>query len=568
MISALQEINDCYKLHEKFAEDAWMESWLGSAIYSPTRFLLQFVKENAWPKEVLDLYRAEAVKCFSLGHEAVLRLVEAEFFNKRLFVSSEYNDEITLHKKLEEQLYPDINNACALTLKIASGVSALHEMGIVHANINPDTILVKKELALAASAKLCIPGYAVLINNGLYKQEHGKKYPGFVAAEVQQGKAIMESDYYSVAFLLKYLLKDPINPDLKELLEKLTDNNPETRRQFFNQFIDVLKEYSGFANETIDVNRDTKAAARYSPYVKGPVAVPEAVPRPEVAKYFQDLSATYLSAHQIYTKPVPEQINERLKDVKEESPKKQAVAMPELIKQPLQDVSPGKEDTPLLKPREKTAATELQSNKEVPWSYRRVGFVDVLRSLRISVHNAGLGKGDLRFMENDGSLTVRQNLEEFLIFIKNDNMLADCKSVRTFNANNVASFLKRFSETIADELEMEGKDFIFELKNNLSLAGMERAFSSEPLGKLLFGKNSDDIIITKRMWKKLGQCICMFGRIKRPLVIILNDGEALNKEICDFFLSMIPTLKNSPVCIFVFGKNFPRTMRKYKLVEG
>jgi len=76
------------------------------AIYSPNRFLLRFIKPSIFSKEEESQLRTEALRDYRLIHGGVDTVVEADFFEDRLFISSEYQDQVLLRDFPKTKIKP------------------------------------------------------------------------------------------------------------------------------------------------------------------------------------------------------------------------------------------------------------------------------------------------------------------------------------------------------------------------------------------------------------------------------------------------------------------------------
>jgi serine/threonine protein kinase len=150
---------------------------------------------------------AAVVKCFRYGreHDSIVG---------RPFIALELLEGETLQSRLDREPRLDVLTAVAIGYQIASALVGVHGAGIVHRDLTPDNIFLKKGELTVGALRLAVP-VVVLIDFGIARQELMSRMtldgsiagkPHFMAPEQCRGLPVdMRGDLYSLGIIL-YLM--------------------------------------------------------------------------------------------------------------------------------------------------------------------------------------------------------------------------------------------------------------------------------------------------------------------------------------------------------------------------
>jgi serine/threonine-protein kinase len=250
-------LNGIYEIDEMIGAGGMGEVYKGHEIQTGAavaiKMLLPDMAEN---EAALALFRREAAALHNLPHEAIVRyfLFTVEPALQRPYLSMEFVDGRSLSDILEEGPLT-FEALVKLMRRIASGLQAAHERGIVHRDVSPDNIIVPLgdvtrakiiDFGIARSTQL---GDKTIIGSGFAGKANyvSPEQVGLYGNEVTS-----KSDIYSFGLLLFYALtgrkldmggsqfqlveKRRRVPDLggidlriRPLLEKMLQPNPADR---------------------------------------------------------------------------------------------------------------------------------------------------------------------------------------------------------------------------------------------------------------------------------------------------------------------------------------------------
>jgi len=191
-----------YVLIKKIGRGAFGVVWLAErrTALATTRFALKTARDEDVD---LDAFRREAsVWVRASGHPNVVPLIEADIFDGKVVLVSEYVPDGSLEGWLERHggRAPSVESACELADGILAGLSHLHGRHIVHRDLKPDNILLLGEtprLADFGIARLLRPGSHTTIVCGT---------PAYMAPEAFDGKRDERTDIWSVGVILYQML--------------------------------------------------------------------------------------------------------------------------------------------------------------------------------------------------------------------------------------------------------------------------------------------------------------------------------------------------------------------------
>src|ERR1043166_4083048 len=213
----------------------------------------------------------EAKAAAALNHPNVCSIIDIQDRDGQMFIVMEFVDGQTLREKKDSISF---KQAIDIGIQIADGLSAAHEKGIVHRDIKPDNIMIRKD----GIAQIMDFGLAKLRSSGskisrLTKEGSTVGTAGYMSPEQVQGQdADHRSDIFSLGVLLFELfigqspfkgvhetalayeivnvdpapmssIKPDIDPNLDAIILECLEKDPRERTQSIAQTGLDLKRY-------------------------------------------------------------------------------------------------------------------------------------------------------------------------------------------------------------------------------------------------------------------------------------------------------------------------------------
>src|ERR1051325_55027 len=191
-----------YTLVRKIGQGAFGIVWLAEkrTPIATTQFALKFARNE----EVdLEAFRSEArIWAHASGHPNVLPIIEADVYDEKVVIVSEYAIDGSLASWLQGNggRSPTLLLAVDMTLQILSGLEHLHRRKIIHRDIKPENILLQH-----GTPRLTDFGVARLLRTDSYSLAV-KGTPAYMAPEAFNGKRNEQTDVWSVGVLLYQML--------------------------------------------------------------------------------------------------------------------------------------------------------------------------------------------------------------------------------------------------------------------------------------------------------------------------------------------------------------------------
>lgn len=146
--------------------------------------------EFAGDENSLLRFEREAKAVSSLNHPHIITVHEVGEAEGWHFIATEYIDGVTLRRYMSGRTV-NINEALEITIQIAAALSAAHEAGVVHSDIKPENVMIRKD------------GYLKVLDFGLAKLTGA--LPGVEMAPTQDSDTSSLSDQSSVIGTLPYM---------------------------------------------------------------------------------------------------------------------------------------------------------------------------------------------------------------------------------------------------------------------------------------------------------------------------------------------------------------------------
>lgn len=200
-------LNDIYEIEEQIAAGGMGEIYRGRLIETGDSVAIKMIKpELATNEAVLALFRKEASALHHLHHDSIVRyyVFSVDRRINRPYLAMEFVEGKAISDLLRTRAlsFEEVDN---LRKRIASGLQAAHDKGIIHRDISPDNIILPQEdvrqakiidFGIARSTKL---GQATVIGDGF-----AGKY-NYVSPEqlgLFGGDVTGRSDIYSLGLVL------------------------------------------------------------------------------------------------------------------------------------------------------------------------------------------------------------------------------------------------------------------------------------------------------------------------------------------------------------------------------
>jgi eukaryotic-like serine/threonine-protein kinase len=128
----------------------------------------------------------EARAASSLNHPNILTIYEINHQHKPSFIATEFIDGLTLRKRIKAGPLP-IDSALETTIQIASALEAAHAAGIVHRDVKPENVMLRKD------------GYVKVLDFGLARstEQHEVSTEAATLVNTEAGIVVGTASYMS-----------------------------------------------------------------------------------------------------------------------------------------------------------------------------------------------------------------------------------------------------------------------------------------------------------------------------------------------------------------------------------
>lgn len=137
--------------------------------------------ELSFSREHLRRFEQEARAASALNHPNILTIYEVGSVDSIGFIAMEYVDGVTLRRHISANQRLTVAEAIQVTTQIASGLAAAHEAGIVHRDVKPENIMIRKD------------GYVKVLDFGLAKLTENPAFPSTINGESTISEAFTHS---------------------------------------------------------------------------------------------------------------------------------------------------------------------------------------------------------------------------------------------------------------------------------------------------------------------------------------------------------------------------------------
>lgn len=250
-------LNGIYEIDEMIGSGGMGEIYKSHELQTGTavaiKMLLPDMAEN---EAALGLFRREAAALHNLPHDAIVRyfLFTVEPILQRPYLAMEFVDGRSLSEILQAGPL-DFESLVKLTRRVASGLEAAHERGIIHRDVSPDNIIVPRDDVTRAKiidfgiARLVQVGDPTIIGSGFAGKEN---YVSPEQVGLFGGDVTPKSDIYSLGLVIFYAITGQrldmagtqfqlvekrrhvpdlkgVDPRFRQLLERMLQPDPANR---------------------------------------------------------------------------------------------------------------------------------------------------------------------------------------------------------------------------------------------------------------------------------------------------------------------------------------------------
>ena len=146
-----------YRILEKLGAGGMGEVYLAEDLKLGRKVALKVLSEEyTTNKDRLHRFEQEAAAASNLNHPNILTIHEVGADDGRHFIATEYIDGVTLRRKAAEAPL-EIRQILDIAIQVASALEEAHSAGIVHRDIKPDNLMVRRN------------GYVKVLDFGLAK---------------------------------------------------------------------------------------------------------------------------------------------------------------------------------------------------------------------------------------------------------------------------------------------------------------------------------------------------------------------------------------------------------------
>lgn len=608
-------INDCYILQSLVGEDSYSEHWKATAIFSPTRCLLRFIKKSAAVDARLESLRAEAYQAYLVRGFHIADFIETEIFDERFFISSEFSGGRALSDIAVYGTAQDLGNVCADIECLARDLHLFHQHKIIYGNLTAENLTAAGPVGVSGRLKICKPSLLCLFPTLDPTPDILEKNHSYLSPEVKTGAVLTPaSDIYSlgihfVRFITGRSPWPADSPQLKsgslpfgQLEKTLTGRNvpgrliaiilkclrsdPADRYQSCMELLEDLELYRLAGTSPVGIGSGDSTVAPVLNYSRLPEQVlsnadirsidslayfrsleensaAPPTPAPKAAPVVSSRVFSYLR------ESVPE-LPSAGKSAPSPSPVARTGFPPDTPRDTPRDTLPDNRLNPVIAVPPLTVMPALVPDPVVnqilvsgspihterSWSHVRVRLEDVYSIVRRSAQHAKKGKGSFRFIQEPESGYSNPELFTLLTKLSTDFLFVNAGSCARFGSADIRDFLKMVRKGLSASIAKDSKQSRTAMARRVALWDKPGFFRQAPLGRQLYGTNAAEI--ADAVYKTVSfpeiavRSLCAFGTKTRPLVLLIRGGERIHRNLHELFLTLAREAEQNPVCVIVF----------------
>jgi serine/threonine-protein kinase len=149
-----------------------------------------------------ERFLREARAVNRINHDNIVEISDYGEAGGFVYLVMEYVPGETMKKHLSQGLFA-WPRAVSIGIQIASALGRAHQMGIIHRDVSPTSVLLVKKKDGTEAVKLIDFGVAKMVDNVPPADPNGVSFPGYAAPEsIGSGKSDPQSDLYSLGAVL------------------------------------------------------------------------------------------------------------------------------------------------------------------------------------------------------------------------------------------------------------------------------------------------------------------------------------------------------------------------------
>lgn len=221
-----------YRVLERLGEGSSGSVYLAEDTIIHRKVALKLLRNNEGEERQLRNFEREARCASLLNHPNVVTLFDVGVQDDIRYIASEHVDGDTLRQRLEHGPLP-INDVVDIALGVASALVAAHEAWIVHRDVKPENIMMRRDRCV----KVLDFGVAKLAGGGDATDplRHTDKLVGtlpYLSPEQVRGEEIIDSrsDIYSLGVVMYEMLTGAppfTGPSVIDVLAMIVEAEPE-----------------------------------------------------------------------------------------------------------------------------------------------------------------------------------------------------------------------------------------------------------------------------------------------------------------------------------------------------
>ncbi len=252
-----------YKILEKIGSGGMGEVYLAEDVQLNRKVALKvLLPEFCSDLERVKRFKFEAKAVSALNHHGIITIHEIAEVKKKVFITTEFIDGVTLRKRIEAKDLT-VYDAVKIAEQIADALIVAHEANIIHRDIKPENIMIRND------------GYVKILDFGLAKPilpnivqaeaatvQMVKTQPGLVMGSVRymspeqaRGKETdVRTDIWSLGVVLNEMLtgKNPFDGEtISDSLAAIIHENPELSE-------DIPADLRWIINKALNKNLDER----------------------------------------------------------------------------------------------------------------------------------------------------------------------------------------------------------------------------------------------------------------------------------------------------------------------